>query len=398
MKTPVRRGKPNKLTAYRRHASTCPEAAAKNSLNCDCPIWVHGRVKGKFIRTSLGTRSLDAANDKIRRMLSGDDDPPPSGISIVSGTGAISIEAAKNAFVASKTGKGSATQLLYRRTVESFVSFAAQHAVIDLGEIRSSLIEQFFRERSAWSQRTKIARLTNLRVWLNYCVDQEWLRVSPAKKKALTFSRPTSHVRQPFTHEEVERILAAAESAKARAFLLLLLYSGMRISDATFLERDAIDAHGILDYVVIKTRKRIELPLELQAPAREALANVDPGHGSFYFVPGVYSDAVRARHEGRELSTALPPRFFNRQIAQMRHNLVDRVLKRAGVSGTPHSFRDTFAVNMLTEGADIFAVSQFLGHSDVRITQRHYMNLVKNYRQRMSHMTRSLKYPISKAS
>jgi site-specific recombinase XerD len=72
--------------------------------------------------------------------------------------------------------------------------------------------------------------------------------------------------------------------------------------------------------------------------------------------------------------------------------LVGEVLSLAGVEGACHRFRDTFAVNMLVNGTDVFTVSQALGHSDVKITARHYLNLVPGYRQRMSQCTRCLEY------
>jgi integrase len=45
-----------------------------------------------------------------------------------------------------------------------------------------------------------------------------------------------------------------------------------------------------------------------------------------------------------------------------------------------------------TTGADIFTVSQMLGHSDVKITQEHYLKLIPGYRERRSDLTRVLSY------
>ena len=53
---------------------------------------------------------------------------------------------------------------------------------------------------------------------------------------------------------------------------------------------------------------------------------------------------------------------------------------------------EPFAVNMLQAGADIFTVCQFLGHSDVKITQRHYVKFVPGYRERIAQRTRMLAY------
>jgi len=50
------------------------------------------------------------------------------------------------------------------------------------------------------------------------------------------------------------------------------------------------------------------------------------------------------------------------------------------------------------KGTDIYTVSKLLGHSDVRITDSHYMKLIPGYRERMSKSTRVLAYQFPKAS
>ena len=44
----------------------------------------------------------------------------------------------------------------------------------------------------------------------------------------------------------------------------------------------------------------------------------------------------------------------------------------AGVPGTTHMFRHTFAVELLKAGVDIRKVSRALGHSSVTITEKYY--------------------------
>jgi integrase len=61
--------------------------------------------------------------------------------------------------------------------------------------------------------------------------------------------------------------------------------------------------------------------------------------------------------------------------------------------GTPkrchaHMFRDTFAVELLNKGVPIDRVSLLLGHSSVKVTEKHYAPLVKERQQQLESYAR----------
>ena len=47
------------------------------------------------------------------------------------------------------------------------------------------------------------------------------------------------------------------------------------------------------------------------------------------------------------------------------------------VGGHAHRFRDTFAISLLLKGVDLANVSVLLGHSSIKVTERHYSPWVK---------------------
>jgi site-specific recombinase XerD len=403
----------NKLTMYRRHAASCAAKDQPKLDRCECPLWVHGKVRGKFIRKGLDTRSQIAGMLKMQSLLDGkgdgDDPTPGGGIALVTVGGERTLEAAAQEFIGGKKKKSTSTKALYANAIGHFRAFAEAHERVLLSQIDTAFVHEYFAEYDGgWKQSTAQGRLTHLRVFFNYCTKKrKWITDAPTADPDLNYTKGkvgTGKVeRVPFKPHEVTLILAAVEQMpepirdRARALIYLLLYTGMRISDATFFEREFLTAKHTAKYYVIKTRKLISLAPEVQKAALDALAKLPTSRVYFFQADADdnYRAARTALREGAEFSTLMPN--YQRRVNETTR-LVLQVLKLAKLDGACHRFRDTFAVNALTTGCDIFSLSQMLGHSDVRITQDHYLKLVDGYQDQMSQKTRGLAYIFPVAS
>ena len=172
----------------------------------------------------------------------------------------------------------------------------------------------------------------------------------------------------PLTREEFERTIEAAQNynpkspdaawrrQRAGAMLLLLRWSGLRISDAGKLERSKLTDDGKLFLHTQKTGQPVYVPLPPSvAKILRDLPNIDAPH---YFFWNGTSDAETP---GKAWWKTLKKIFCSAGIPHAH----------------PHMLRDTFAVEMLLAGVSLEEVSILLGHSNTKVTEKHYKPWVR---------------------
>jgi integrase/recombinase XerD len=133
----------------------------------------------------------------------------------------------------------------------------------------------------------------------------------------------------------------------------LLRYSGLRIHDAVTLSRERIQQDKLFLYT-IKTGAAVWCPLpSIVVEALDVIARAN----SYFFWNG----------ESKPKSA----------IGYWQRLLQD-LSKLTGVPDVhAHRFRDTFAVELLLSGVPIERVSVLLGHSSIRVTEKHYAPWIK---------------------
>jgi integrase/recombinase XerC len=143
--------------------------------------------------------------------------------------------------------------------------------------------------------------------------------------------------------------------ARDAAILALLYGSGLRISEALGLAREAVPALGKGDSIVVsgkgnKARMVPVLPMVLQLIADYvALCPYDLPDQSPIFVGA----------RGGPLS----PRIVQLTMARLRGVL------GLAETATPHALRHSFATHLLARGGDLRAIQELLGHASLSTTQ-----------------------------
>lgn len=261
-------------------------------------------------------------------------------------------------FVASLTAAAPNTVAAYQRDVRLFVDWVARHGVQDPARVTTAHVRSYvaFLTTSKLARRSiarKRAALSRYFGWLNrnqkIKSDPTAGVKTPADKgrlpkvltaeqlRALLESRPTEHPRWRHLRDD--------------AVVELLYGSGLRVSELCSLDLDSIDARRGVVRVMGKGSKERIVPVS--KPSIEATKSW-----------------ITVRHEVvADESLAL---FVNHRGRRMSPRDVRRIIDDRSLSPThPHALRHTFATHLLDNGADLRAVQELLGHSDVATTQRY---------------------------
>lgn len=340
------------LTIYRRHRKGCKHRAkGRKHRHCQCPIWVDGFLSGKEIRESLKLRDWQKALERVREWEIEDR-------RIQRQRTRLTIATAHQKFMADAEARklNQATLYKYRLLFRHVDKFAETYKLEFLDQLDLDTLATF---RSLWTEgpRTSLKKLERLRAFMRFAQKRKWIDDNPALE--LRAPKVPNKPTLPFTREEMISILTAlgpySKSAglrnaqRLKAFVLLLRYSGMRIGDAVQLDENRLQGNKLL----LHTEKTgVHVYCVLPDIVVKALDAAPRSSESYFFWTG--KSTVRSS-KGK----------WQRRL--------QRLFELANVSDAhAHRFRDTFAVELLLAGVPLDRVSVLLGHSSIRITERHY--------------------------
>ena len=262
----------------------------------------------------------------------------------------------------------------YRSDLESFfcslpANDGAEKPAIDVGylKIRTYLAQLHAARRKP----TTIARkLAALRSFYKYACREEMVSENPAK--LVSSPRLPQILAEVMTVEETNRFIDDVDKAAAEAdpekselpvrdrLILELLYgSGLRVSELVGLNLDQVDmAEGVL---LARGKGKKERIVPFGGRALAAAASYFPARRELLRKNGADTQAVFVNARGGRLTTRSVARIVKKYAARFRG---DTTLH-------PHSLRHAFATHLLSEGADLRAIQELLGHSSLSSTQKY---------------------------
>jgi integrase len=319
---------------------------------CKCPKW-HYSSSWRPKQRSAKTRSWDEAESRARKLEAGDTVPDLN---------VRTVEDAVKAYLSDVASRNLSEnyQAKLKRELGELGTWAKVKPVPGMRHWTLQLLEEF---RSTWTEGpvTRRKRQERMRSFFLYCDRHGWIEKNPAKSLShiKVDEKPTDY----FTKDEMAKIFAAIGKyettpetrAKLTGVVMLMRWSGLRLGDAVRLDRARVNNGELLLYTA-KTGTPVFCPLPPKVVATlEGITNSNP---RYFFWTGLSTENNAGDPFWRHLEKALK-------------------LAKLGKRAHPHMFRDTFAVEMLLAGVPLDQVSMLLGHTSVKITEKHYSPWVK---------------------
>jgi site-specific recombinase XerD len=352
------------LNLYRRHVQNCPHRAKGAAYSkCSCPIWCDGDLNGKRYRHSLGTRDWGRAGLRMAKLEQpGARQPKP-------------ISEAIEAFHTSMGDLALSTRTKYRRVLRYLEALTVSRGLRSMDEIGVEDIDAYHASREI-SAVTWLKELEIQRQFFQFCIVRKWTEENPAASIEKPKNLKANEV-VPYTREEVVRILAACdamgrgpyERLRARATVLVLRYTALRIADVALLAKDRVQ-DGQINVRTMKTGQCVWLPLH---PELQAALNILPaprgGDAGYFFWSGNGAKESMVRAAERTLTAV----FQGSGVAQAH----------------AHRFRHTLATELLEQGWTYEDVAEVLGNS-AAIVRKHYAKWSRGRQSRLTQMMESV--------
>lgn len=254
------------------------------------------------------------------------------------------------------------TVTAYSKDLLSFADFVQSEynqtklSDVHYNQIRSWIVSLV---NSGLANRSINRKVSSLNTYFKYLMKIEQVSTNPlASHKAL---KTEKKVQIPFSKVEVEKALNEItfennfEGARDRLVIELLYATGMRRSELINLKLSDVDLTANIIKVLGKRNKERYIPLITSV--QESL--------SAYLVQR--NEVLNITNNQSLILTSKGTQMSDSQVYKLVKKYFSLVTSK--VKKSPHMLRHSFATHLLSEGANLNAVKELLGHSSLAATQ-----------------------------
>lgn len=258
----------------------------------------------------------------------------------------------------------------YKRDVLEFAEIIREKQGLTLSEASNTEVVAYLLKlkNDGKSGATVNRKVASLRAFYNYL-----------SSKKIIADNPTVNIKSPkierksieyLTIEEVDSLLGTPDSSvkgqRDKAILELLYATGIRVSE--IVEMNLEDVNLRMGFVTCTGEHGKARIIPMGRPSRAAVEEY------------IYEVRPKFLRDGKSSENALFVNYTgNRLTRQGLWKLLKEYAKLANLENklTPQTLRNSFAVHMIQNGADLKSLQELLGHEDISATQI-YLSVSKN--------------------
>lgn len=260
----------------------------------------------------------------------------------------------------------STQRLLKSDLVNSLVAFTEEAGIVYVDDITPRIISLWLKSQvdRGLAQSTIRKRWESARGFFNWCIEQDYLTVSPVSK--VNAPRLSKSMRVGYSDNQIRQLLHAAAASpgvsgiRDRAMVTVLIGTGARASELCKMQFADLD----------RANRRLVLH----------------GKGDKERVVPIGLTALRALNDWMQVryKAESPYIWITQRLTPMSYSTLNGVMRvleeRTGITPVqPHRFRHTFASEYYRRHRDVIALQGLLGHERLDVTEGYLRSLGINY-------------------
>lgn len=252
------------------------------------------------------------------------------------------------------------TEISYQRDLLQMADYLGGEGITAASDVTEDILGEYvaYLKQKGKAASTVSRSIASMKAFFQYMQETGEIGENPAA--ALRAPKIEKKIPEILTVSEVEKLLKqpsgdSAKECRDRAMLALLYATGIRVSELIHLSVD--DVNMECSYLACEMNGKVR-KIPFGSEAKRALQ--------------LYLAEARAAFVGDESNRSLFTNCSGKPMSRQGFwKLIKHYAEKAGITKdiAPHTLRHSFAAHLVANGADLHAVQEMLGHSDISTTQ-----------------------------
>ena len=258
----------------------------------------------------------------------------------------------------------------YGRDIDEFSKYLREKSDSELdGASKTDIVAYLLKLKNDGKSAATVNRKTSsLRAFYNFLLDISLININPATN--IKCPKITRREPEYLTIEEVDKLLTlpgdSVKGIRDKAILEILYATGIRVSEV--IEANLGDVNLRMGFITCTGEFGKARIIPMGRPAKAAMEEY------------IYESRPKLLKSDENENPALFLNYVGERITrQGLWKLLKEYAINAGMGNriTPQTLRNSFAVHMIQNGADLKSLQELMGHEDITATQI-YLSVTKN--------------------